>query len=743
MHIPSAFTRSLCSALAAGALVASPARAIPTSEDNTAAAPNHPGARYLAAALARSEAAARLAAGDAASAVASCAPALAVAGPAQHGCRLITAAAHLERHEWEEAAAVLAPARGSLGALEPWGALFLGEALAGTGASDRALALLDEAAAADPDGPLGRRAEVPAALALAHAGKLEPARQRLEALLAARRGPTAELRLALARALEAAGEKAEAVALFQRIWREHPDLPEATRAEERLAALRAGGTPIPTPSGDDRVVRIERLLERGHATAALAELEALRIEGRELELTLLRAKALGAADRKPEAEAILGPCLAATAPRQVRLEALELAARLTMRRMAVDESLGHLRRLEQEAGGATARSAAFLAAFFLYDAGRFAEAEAAFRAYGKKHGRQARGDEAAWYTAWSLYKQGKNLAAARELAALERRWRRSSLVDQAIYWQGRALERAGRKAEAAARYRASIARDPGGWYALLARERLGEKAPPLALEARPLAVPAALPKQPQETGARLDRAAALYAAGLLDEGGAELEAAIEGRRDASLLAAAAQLAHEAGDHHRAFRLGLFRLGGLRGAADIAFPEAFPAEVRSAAARFEVDPHFVWSIMRQESGFRPRVRSPAAAVGLMQLLPVTAERIAGLLQRPAAEAKRLEDPAVNVTFGTWYLAALLERFGGSVALAAAAYNAGPPAVARWMAEPARKDLPLDEFVESIPYRETRHYVKRVIGNMQIYRLVHGGDAVQLRATLPPLQPGVDF
>ncbi len=222
-----------------------------------------------------------------------------------------------------------------------------------------------------------------------------------------------------------------------------------------------------------------------------------------------------------------------------------------------------------------------------------------------------------------------------------------------------------------------------------------------------------------------------------------MQAALGGKRDAALSATAAELARHAGDYHRAFQLGLFRLGGLDGAADLAFPEAFRGEVREAAARFSVDPHFVWSIMRQESGFRPAVRSPAAAVGLMQILPVTARRIAPLLERPETDAERLADPRVNVTYGAWYLNALLQRFGGSVALAAAAYNGGPGAVARWMAEPARKDLPLDEFVESIPYRETRHYVKKVVANLQTYRLVHGGPPLELRESLPPLTEGVDF
>jgi len=735
-HPPRPLRLIVCG-LAAFVLSGSPSPAgatpAPTSGGNSEPPANHPGAPAL-----RAQAAARLAAGDPAGAIAACGPLLRQEDEA--GCRLIAGAAHLVDHRWEEARAALAPARGRLGPLEPWGALLLGEALAGAGRSAEALQLLDEAAAADPDGPLGRRAEVPAALALAHAGRLDEARQRLEALLAAQRGPAAELRLALARALAAAGEKKEAVEQYRRIWREHPDLPEAEHAARALAALGV----VPAADAADRIARADRLVARGHAARALRELEGLAVEGRGEDLALLRARALSGADRKAEAEEVLAPALRREAPAPVRTQALELAARLAMRRGDVDAALGHLRRLEKEASGAAAREAAFLAAFFLYDAGRFAEAEAAFRAFAAKYRSGSRADEAVWYTAWTLYKQGKREAAAKELAALEQRFPRSSLVDQAIYWRARALE-AARPAAAEKLYRRVIDRDPAGWYALLARQRLGGKAPPFRLDAVPLAGGAkrARAKQPALVAARLARAEALYAAGLIEEGGAELDAAIAGRRDTGLLAAAAELARGAGDHHRAWQLGLYRLGGLRGAADLAFPQAFAEEVREAARRFGVDPHFVWSIMRQESGFRPRVRSPAAAVGLMQLLPTTAERIAGLLQRPADEAKRLEDPRINVTFGTWYLGALLDRFEGSVALAAAAYNAGPPAVARWMAEPARRDLPLDEFVESIPFRETRHYVKRVVGNLQTYRLIHGGEPVRLPATLPALKPGVEF
>ena len=129
-------------------------------------------------------------------------------------------------------------------------------------------------------------------------------------------------------------------------------------------------------------------------------------------------------------------------------------------------------------------------------------------------------------------------------------------------------------------------------------------------------------------------------------------------------------------------------------------------------------------MRQESGFRPDVVSPANAVGLMQLIPPTAERVAKELSLPY-EQDALRSPAYNVKLGSFYLKKLLDLFAGNFALAAAAYNAGPQAVFRWLENSS--DLPLDVFVARIPFEETQGYVERVLGNQARYRYVEAGEA----------------
>src|SRR5690606_7648662 len=128
----------------------------------------------------------------------------------------------------------------------------------------------------------------------------------------------------------------------------------------------------------------------------------------------------------------------------------------------------------------------------------------------------------------------------------------------------------------------------------------------------------------------------------------------------AFLRAAGQLALEAGDPHRAFRLSS-RLGNLRSAAELAYPLAFRDEVESAAVRAGLDPLLLLSIARQASGFARSVRSPRGAVRVTRLRPATAEKIAAQASLQVDPA-RLEDPATTIALGGAYLAALKKRFG---------------------------------------------------------------------------------
>jgi soluble lytic murein transglycosylase-like protein len=172
----------------------------------------------------------------------------------------------------------------------------------------------------------------------------------------------------------------------------------------------------------------------------------------------------------------------------------------------------------------------------------------------------------------------------------------------------------------------------------------------------------------------------------------------------------------------------------RWAWDCVYPTPFAEVVHAAEAERGLPYGLLHAVMRQESAFKPDAVSPARAVGLLQLVPVTAEKVAAELGR-TIEPALLSSPSYNVELGAYYLHKVLGTFGGHVALAAAAYNAGPRAVSRWLE--VAENLPLDLWVARIPYAETRGYVSRVIGNLARYSYLHGGeDAVpRLALALP--------
>jgi len=163
----------------------------------------------------------------------------------------------------------------------------------------------------------------------------------------------------------------------------------------------------------------------------------------------------------------------------------------------------------------------------------------------------------------------------------------------------------------------------------------------------------------------------------------------------------------------------------------AYPRPFAAAVAELEARYALPSGLLYAVMRQESAFRPEVRSPVGAVGLMQLMPKTAERVADELGWKH-EPERLEQAPYNLELGAFYLSKLLNTFQRRVVLALAAYNAGPHAVARWLE--GGRNLDADLWVARIPYRETRNYVQTVTANWARYQYLADGKRAAPELTL---------
>lgn len=601
--------------------------------------------------------------------------------------------------------------------LDAWGTLLLAEARLAAGAEEGAiLRLLAEVeGAGSVVEKRARRLRLQVDAASPEAGRAIPALQSL----AREKGPRqAEYRLALAERLLAAGRKSDGLRELWTLYAEHPESKASARA-----ALLLRDHPIPL---ERRLERARRLLDLGFAKEAAEALEAIvdPPAAQRGAIAILRSRALADAGERGKAELSLLQVIDELEGRE-RNEALVLAARFAARRRAVHPAV---QRLDSVGSG----EARFLAAFLLYDGGFFDEARERFAKLATEGHRR---DEVLWHLAWMHVLEGAWPEAVQALDRLLRQTPRSELVTQARYWRARALAAQGKEEEATRAFRQIVSERPTDWYALLARRHLPQS-PTSASAAPKMERPKQAPPSP------LARAARLYCLGFREEATAEVQAALPRLRPTrSLLEQATWIAADGDDPNLAFRLALrWRGGGLH---PFSYPRAFAPAVEAAAAESGVAPEVLWAVMRQESAFSPSARSPRAAQGLLQLLPTTAARVAEDFALGVGPEPRLGDPLVNARLGAHYLAALLHRFDGNLPLALAAYNAGPAAVLTWLEDPMRAELPLDAFVDAIPWRETRNYVKTVMSNLAAYRHIYGGPTPTVPTALPTVRDGVDY
>ena len=298
-----------------------------------------------------------------------------------------------------------------------------------------------------------------------------------------------------------------------------------------------------------------------------------------------------------------------------------------------------------------------------------------------------------------------------------------------VYWKARALQALGRDSQDGEAMRAMAQELMAGlagqmhFYGKLASEELGV---PIAMPPRPAPLTAA----ERETAARLPglaRALQLIALGLRNEGVREWNYTLRGMSDRELMAAA-QVACDREIWDRCINTS----DRTKVEVDMAqrFPTPHIKEVQARAREIGLDPAYVYGLIRQESRFVMDARSPVGASGLMQIMPATARwtaRKMGLAYTP----DMITDRDTNLRIGTGYLKLVLDDFGGSQAMAAAAYNAGPGRPRRWREGPV---LEVAAWAENIPFAETRDYVKKVLSNATWYSALMSGKPPALKARL---------
>jgi soluble lytic murein transglycosylase len=335
-------------------------------------------------------------------------------------------------------------------------------------------------------------------------------------------------------------------------------------------------------------------------------------------------------------------------------------------------------------------------------------------------------ERASWWAGWWEYLSGRMEPAAAIFENLGRKRPDSLTTAGALYWAGRARERLGDADQARELFRETVKRFKYTYHGQRAADALG-----LLREGASSTHPAETTRgdgqsdvpEPQRTRVRQ-----LLLIGRLDEAQAELErvsasaqaqatvAWIEWKRGRLRPAIAAM--------RRAYPEWRSQAGGDKlphAAWRILFPLDYERSLVTGAGEEGLDSALMAALIWQESAFDSDARSVVGARGLMQLMPSTGRGLARRLGMPRLKPEDLDDPAANLKLGALYLKDMINRFGGRVERALAAYNAGPTRVARWTA--GERVITAEEFIESIPFAETRTYVMNILSHRDQYRRLY--------------------
>jgi soluble lytic murein transglycosylase len=359
-------------------------------------------------------------------------------------------------------------------------------------------------------------------------------------------------------------------------------------------------------------------------------------------------------------------------------------------------------------------------------------------------------ERAAWKIGWWAQRHGRYAYAARVFAKAAFDFPRSDYRPGWLYWSGRAHEALNELAPAESRYSLAVTDYLNTYYGRLAAARLtarGLRAPERRLVAEPRSLAAAGSADAQATAVvsppNTPVIRALLDLELYDQAIDELRYAQKvGVDSPAIQATLAWISVQQGRSTKGteqFNLLRGAINGMKRAypqylaaggeelppdiLKVIFPIGYWDLIRKYAAENDIDPFVAAALIAQESTFVPDIKSYANAVGLTQLMPVTARQVAKTLKLPYS-ARLLTNPEANIRIGMAYLAAKVKEFG-ELHLALASYNAGERPVHRWIRE--RPGLERDEFIDDIPFPQTQGYVKKILGTAEDYRRLYGPEA----------------
>jgi soluble lytic murein transglycosylase len=643
-------------------------------------------------------------------------------------------------HDYAKAIDPLNRAKAGASELGDYVAYYLGDAYLKTAHNAEALSTLADFSKKFPDSLLIRDAHLLYADALLVEGRAQEA----AALLEKDRAPVrSDVEFAIGRAYEAAGENQKAASAFRNVYFNLPNSIEGDAAGTELRKLGISGSIAERRTRADLLFKAKHYSEAAHDYRELIKEDQISPAERP-QLQLALAGALEKSDRSHDARQILTAMGTETGDAEAeRLYLLSETQRSTSDEEAVERTLNQLRQfgpaspwLEQA----------------LYSAGNmyllkrdYDRAIDCFRELQQRFPNGGRASYAHWKASWLAFRQGRTDEARQGFENQIALYPDSAEIPAALYWRARLAEEEGNPAMARAFYQKLTDRFRNYYYAEFGRQRLPalpgagnasqkEPAPHYPLLDRVSSLSTAgkiTATDPPDDNLRVERARLLSNGGLADMAVRELQAAASQVDGTWAPPEMARVYQDGGRYDRGIEV-MKRTTPNYFAVDIPdlprpywealFPKAYWSDLRKYSELNGLDPYLVASLIRQESEFNALALSRANAVGLMQLLPKTGKTVAKQVKLRGYNAPQLFTPAVNLELGTRYFKEMVDKYNGQFEYALAAYNAGTDRVGDWLEQGHYRDP--QEFVESIPFTETREYVQAILRNANLYRQLYG-------------------
>jgi soluble lytic murein transglycosylase len=655
---------------------------------------------------------------------------------------LVIGYAHWLDHDYAKAIDPLSRAKAGASELGDYVAYYLGDSYLKTGRNPEALATLAEFSRSFPDSLLIRDADVDHAAVLFDEGRAAEA----AAVLEKERQPVrSDIELAIGRAYEAAGENQKAVSAFRNLYFNLPNSFEADAGGAELRKLGISGSLAERRTRADLLYKAKHYSEAANDYRDLVQ-EVSPAERSEVQLALAGALEKDGSSR--EARQMLTSMGTQNGDAEAeRLYLLSETEHSTSDEDAVQRTLNELREFGPSSSWL---EQALLSAGNMYLLKHdYDHAIDYFRELQQRFPHGTRASYAHWKAAWLSFRQGRTDEARQGFENQIALYPESAEIPAALYWRARIAEEDGNPAMARAFYQKLSDRFRNYYYAELARERLKslpdaaagsadgtpqetplhytllDHVPPLSSAEKVTAT------DPPDDNLRVERARLLSNGGLADLAVRELQAAASQEDGAWAPPEIARVYQDGGRYDRGIEI-MKRTTPNYFAVDLPdlprpywealFPKAYWSDLRKYSVLNGLDPYLVASLIRQESEFNAQALSHKNAVGLMQLLPNVGKTVAKQVKLRGFSAPQLFTPAVNLELGTRYFKEMVDKYNGQFEYALAAYNAGTDRVGDWLGQGHYRDP--QEFVESIPFTETREYVQAILRNANVYRQLYG-------------------